>query len=54
MIGAPKRALIVEIGSEYVPILQSTSQMSRIFAPISAEAGTVRRWLLVAKMPRAI
>jgi hypothetical protein len=43
MIGAPKRALIVEIGNEYVPRLQRISQISRIFAPINADAGTVRR-----------
>ena len=54
MIGAPKRALIVEMGNAYVPILQSISQISKIFAPIKAEAGIVKRWLLVANTPRAI
>ena len=42
-MGAPKRALIVDIGSGYVNRLQMISQISSRLAPTNAEAVIVVR-----------
>ena len=54
IIGAPNKALIVDIGSGYVNRLHNISQISSKLDPTNAVAATVVRWFEVWNKPRAI
>ncbi len=52
--GAPKSELMVLIGSVYVGICETISQISKSEAPVRSVAGSKILWLDVRKIPRAI